>query len=277
MGVLYLIFTILSLGLEPLPKTYSVTQFDEICLKGSTDSTIIYISVKKDSIIVFESQRTQIESYGAIKIGPRARAYYINDRNLWKTIKRLLAVIIYNRIEPERVSVTHRGRNVLEVINNNKLIKEYFYYDLEGEVINFVDITQFIYKSVSNGKKQFFEFTSRLSNLSSITGIDSIIVHNLELRKTPPPFNYDVLIETGIYSSIVDKQKISKVLYNLSAFKIVPAGTTDSLNISTNRKFRLYLYRTGGSTTYIDTNDPFLYYNRMQWLVMDPSFIESLK
>lgn len=277
MLLLYLIFTFLSLCLEPLPKTYSVTQFDEICLKGSTDSTIIYISVKKDSIIVFESQRTQIESYGAIKIGPRARAYYINDRNLWNSIKGLLEVIIYNRIEPESMIVTHIGRNVLEVINNNKLIKEYFYYDIEGEVINFVDLTRFIYKSVSNGKKQFFEFKSRLSNLSSISGIDSIIVHNLELRKTPPPFNYDVSIETGIYSSIVDKQMISKVLYNLSALKIVPAGTTDSLNISTNQKFRLYLYRTGGSTTYIDTNYPFLYYNRMQWLVMDSSFIESLK
>lgn len=277
MVVLHLIFTILSLGLEPLPKIFSVTQFDEICIKGRTDSTIINISVKKDSIIVFESQKTHIDSYGAIKIGPRARAYYIIDRNLWKSIKGLLEVIIYNRIEPERMSVTHIGTNVLEVINKNRLIKEYFYYDIDGEVINFVDLTRFIYKSVSNGKKQFFEITSRLSNLSSITGIDSIIVYNLEVRKNSPPFNYDVLIETGLYSSIVDKQLISKVLYNLSSFKIVPAGISDSLNTKTNQRYRLYLYRTGVSTTYIDTNDPFLYYNRNQWLVMDPSFIESMK
>lgn len=272
-----MILTLLSLISDTFTQTASAIPFNEVNLKGYTDSTVINISVKKDSIMVFENQKTPIDSYGAIKIGPRARAFYIKDKLLWKSIKGLVEIIIYNGIVPERMNVTHRGRNVLEVINNNKLIKEYFYYDIEGEVSNFVDLTRIIYKSVSKGKKQFFEFTSRLSNLSSITGIDSIIVHYLELRKTPPPLNHDVLIETGIYSSIFDKQMISKLLNNLSSFKIVPAGTIDSLDNKTNQKFRLYLYRTGLSTTFIDTNDPFLFYNKFQWLQMDTSFIRSLK
>lgn len=265
-------------AIESQSRQISPIRFDEINLTGFSDSSSLDISIKNDSIVVFEIMKTPVINYAGYRLGPISRGFVIYDKKLWKSIKGLLEIIINVGMEPELMTVTHFSRNKLEIINKNKLIKEYFYYDIEGEVQNFIDITSIIYNSVAKGKKHHFEFTSRLSNLSSVTEIYSIIVKNLELRKTLPPINYpDVLLETSVYSSIVDGQKIASILSYLFVLKIVPAGTIDSINTKPNQRFRFYFYRTGLSTTFIDTNDPFLFYNKFQWLQMDTSFIRMLK
>ncbi len=273
------ILLLVSIVLINFECTNNHHSYDEIQLSAITDSTYINVIIEPDSIIFYEIESMNYNGWGNREAGPKFSCHsIITKTQLYSNLKQI-KIILSDTFKPKTIRSIDLPPNRIAILNNDSILKEFIYSDVNDENKILRDVGHLILKAIELGHKNKISYSSKLFDLSPIKHVDSIAISNTKLFHRNLNGRYDsIYVKHQIIKTVINKDSISNILDRIQYLSIIKSPTLERKdNTDFKEHYVLDLFKNGLIEHSLYTDEKILSYSNIQWLEVDSKFISSIK